>query len=167
MNRIFNKLIPFVLLTAVLGFSFSACNQEDDVNEIFASGQTWHWSSSYDTSNWEDDNKVTETLSTSDKQYINSSERQGVFIIQFSDDGTVEGKGESFNFSGTWSANGKDNSININVKADRTPNAGSRDAKFFSEITSARYYRGDSRLIKLFEGNKKHFIQFYQVGFRN
>ena len=155
-----------LLFSSLLCVTFMACNQEDNVNEIFAAGQTWHWSSSYDTSDWEDDNKATETLDRNDKQYINSSERQGVFIIQFSDDGTVEGKGESFSFNGNWSANGKDNSFYINVKTNSNPNAGSRDAKFFNEIKSAKFYRGDSRLIKLFDGSKRHFIQFYQVGFR-
>ena len=39
----------FTLLLLLAG-----CNQKDDVNEIFSSGQTWHWSNSYSTSDWKD-----------------------------------------------------------------------------------------------------------------
>ncbi|GEM_PF-622943 len=143
------------------------CNQEDDINEIFANGQTWHWSSSYNADrDWKNDNKVTETLSVDDKKYINQESKRDAFIIQFSDEGKVEGRGDSFTFTGTWNANGKDNSISISIKANRTPNAG-RDAIFYKEISEAKYYRGDSKTIKLFDGAKKHFIQFYPQDFRN
>ena len=46
------------------------CNQEDDVFEIFASGQTWHWSGSYDTTNWQDDNNYTLTNRTRRIVYV-------------------------------------------------------------------------------------------------
>lgn len=156
----------FLLLSTML-MSLAGCSTGDDVNEIFADGQTWHWSGSYDTSNWKDDNKFTSTLQKEDLEVINSSSKQDVFVLVFEDNGQVSGKGESFTFSGTWSANGKENSISINIKANRTPNAGSRDATFFNEINEAKFYRGDSKFIKLFDANKKHYIQFYPIGFRN
>lgn len=160
------RKILFSLLALPMAL-LCGCNQEDDINEIFANGQTWHWSSSYNADrDWKNDNKVTETLSEDDKKYINQASKQDVFIIQFSDDGTVEGKGESFTFSGTWSADGKDNSFSIRLKINRTPSAG-RDATFYKEITEAKFYRGDSKTIKLFDGEKKHFIQFYPQEFRN
>ena len=70
------------------------CNQEDDVFEIFASGQTWHWSGSYDTTNWQDDNNYTLTTSKDDLEQINKDPDK--FIIQFAEDGSVTGQGESF-----------------------------------------------------------------------
>lgn len=39
----------------------AGCNQKDDVHEIFSSGQTWHWSGSYSTSDWKDDNNFNST----------------------------------------------------------------------------------------------------------
>ena len=53
-----------------LAILLSGCNQEDDVFEIFASGQTWHWIGSYDTNNWEDDNKSTSSLTRSELAQI-------------------------------------------------------------------------------------------------
>ena len=160
------RTIYLVLLT-ILPIFLGSCDNGDDVNEIFASGQTWHWSGSYDTSNWKDDNKYTSTLKQADLEVINSSNKQNVFIVKFENDGTVSGAGESFTFSGKWSADGNENSISIQVKASKTPNAGSRDATFFKEISEAQFYRGDSKFIKLFDSNKKHYIQFYPIGFRN
>lgn len=157
----------YLLFLVTMSVFIGGCSQEDDVNEIFASGQTWHWSGSYDTTNWENDNKFTSTLSQDDLKYINAEKQQEVFIIQFDDEGKVTGKGEGFSFSGTWSADGKDNTFHLSIKTSKTPNAGSRDATFLNEITEAQFYRGDSKIIKLFDGTKKHFIQFYPIGFRN
>lgn len=47
----------FTLLLLLTG-----CNQKDNVHEIFSSGQTWHWSNSYSTSDWKDDNNFNSTL---------------------------------------------------------------------------------------------------------
>lgn len=145
-----------------LAILLSGCN-EDDVMEIFASGQTWHWSSSYDTSNWEDDNNWESTLSIDEREQINKDQEK--YIIRFSEDGTVEGQGNAITFTGTWSANGEDRSISINIRANRNPSG--LDEIFFDEISNAKFYRGDSRLIKLFNIDKNHYIQFYPVGFRN
>ena len=38
----------FTLLLLLTG-----CNQKDNVHEIFSSGQTWHWSNPYSTSDWQ------------------------------------------------------------------------------------------------------------------
>lgn len=141
-----------------LAFLLYGCN-EDDVFEIFANGQTWYWSSSYDTTNWEDDNKWDMTLSIDDVARINSTKDS--YYIRFSDDGTVEGKGNAITFSGRWSANGEDHSFSINIKSDRTPSG--LDKTFFDEISNAKFYRGDATLIKLFNIDKNHFIQFSTI----
>ncbi|CCZ69327.1 DUF4847 family protein [Bacteroides gallinaceum] len=139
------------------------CNQEDDVFEIFASGQTWHWSGSYDTTNWQDDNNYTLTTSKDDLEQINKDPDK--FIIQFAEDGSVTGQGESFTFTGTWSADGNDRSFSVRLTPNHTPSG--RDKTFYDEISNAHFYRGDSQLIKLFNADKNHYIQFYPVGFRN
>ncbi|WP_300726239.1 DUF4847 family protein [uncultured Bacteroides sp.] len=156
------KYIFYLLM--ILPFLACGCNQEDDVNEIFANGQIWHWSGSYDTSNWKDDNNYKLTLNRSDLEKI--SKDQNVYNIQFVDDGTVTGNGQSFTFSGTWSADGGDShAFYINIKPNRTPSG--LDATFFDEISNAKFYRGDSKVIKLVNMAKNHYIQFYPKGFRD
>ncbi|MBW9198758.1 DUF4847 family protein [Bacteroides sp. ET225] len=154
------KNLRYILAVAMLPLILCGCNQEDDIMEIFANGQTWHWSSSYTTSDWEDDNKGTSSLTQSEIRQIN--ENADVYIIQFSDDGTLEGKGSSFSFTGRWSANGKDQTISITLNPSSTPSG--LDKTFHDEIQNAQFYRGNSRFIKLFNSERNHFIQFYPLG---
>lgn len=149
-------------ILSVISLLCCSC-QSDDINEIFASGQTWHWSGSYDTSNWKDENKFTPTLTQDEVSQINKN--QEAYIIQFQNDGTVTGKGDAITIEGNWSANGDDNSFSIKIKSDRSPTG--LDQTFFDEISNAKFYRGDSKTIKLFNLNKDHYIQFYPVGFRD
>ena len=121
-----------------LAILLSGCNQEDDVFEIFASGQTWHWIGSYDTNNWEDDNKSTSSLTRSELAQITQDKEK--YVVRFSKDGTVEGQGNAFTFTGTWSANGKDRSFSIRINANGTPSG--LDKTFFDEISNAKFYRG-------------------------
>lgn len=153
---------PGLYLLLALPWLLCGC-YEDDVYEIFASGQTWHWSASYDTTDWENDNKYTITISQSDLQSIN--ENQDNYIVQFSEDGTVAGQGKSFTFSGTWSADAEDHSFSVNLQTNRTPSG--LDQTFYNEIANAKFYRGDSKTIKLFNADRNHYIQFYVVGFKN
>lgn len=142
---------------------FSSCSQEDDINEIFANGQTWHWSSSYDTTNWEDDNKFADCMGKDEKEQINKN--KDAYIIRFNEDGSIEGKGSTFSFTGQWSANASDHSFFIRLKANQNPSG--LDKTFHNELMQARFYRGDSRMLKLFNETKNHFIQFYPVGLTN
>ncbi len=154
------RTLKHILWACALPILLSGCNQEDDVFEIFASGQTWHWSASYNTSDWENDNKFSLTLSQADINRIN--ENQDAYIIQFHDDQTLEGKGQSFSFTGKWSADGKSQTISITLNTDGNPNG--LDKTFCDEIRNARFYRGNSKFIKLFNSEKNHYIQFYPTG---
>ncbi|WP_303911579.1 DUF4847 family protein [Bacteroides mediterraneensis] len=155
--KIFKISWFFTLLLLLAG-----CNK-DDVHEIFSSGQTWHWSGSYSTSDWKDDNNCTSTLTRDELARINDD--QDKYTIIFKEDGTVEGKGSSFTFIGTWSANGDDQSFSIQLKPNG--NRSGLDKTFYDEISSAKFYRGSSRLIKLFNLDKNHYIQFYPKGFND
>lgn len=155
MKHILYNLLMILPLTFLFG-----CNQEDDINEIFANGQTWHWSSSYNTTNWEDNNKFTDCMDKNEKEQINKN--QDAYIIKFNDDGSIEGKGSTFTFTGQWNANGSDHSFFINIKVNQNPSG--LDKIFHDDLTQARFYRGDSRILKLFNDAKNHYIQFYPVG---
>lgn len=148
----------FTLLLLLTG-----CNQKDDIYEIFSSGQIWHWSNSYNTSDWKDDNTFTPTLTRDEVAKINDS--QDSYNIIFKEDHTVEGYGSNFTFTGTWSANGEDQSFSIQLKPSGNRNG--LDKTFYDEISNAKFYRGSSRTIKLFNLDKNHFIQFYPKGFND
>lgn len=73
--RTFKIYWCFTLLLLLAG-----CNQKDDVYEIFASGQTWHWSGSYNTSDWKDDNNFNSTLTRDELVKINDDQDKYTII---------------------------------------------------------------------------------------
>lgn len=148
------------LWTLLLAFTLCGC-QEDDVMEIFTSRGTWYWSTSADTSDWENDNAKTRvTLSPEEQRQIRNAKDS--YYIRFLDDGTIEGKGQSFTFTGQWSANPDDRSVSIRINTDRDP-SGMLDKRFLNELKNARHYRGNSLMLKLGNAEKDHFIQISHV----
>lgn len=73
-------------LLFVLPFLLSSCNQEDDINEIFVSGQ-WQLVNYYTGIDWNNYNANAKPTYTKpeDLKVINA------FSIMFNDDGTVQG----------------------------------------------------------------------------
>lgn len=72
------KIYRFFMLLLLL----AGCNQEDDVHEIFSSGQTWHWSGSYSTSDWKDDNNFNSTLTRDELAKINDDQNKYNIILK-------------------------------------------------------------------------------------
>lgn len=146
-------LMPLLLL--------GGCSQEDDIEAIFSGGQTWHWSATYTTDNWKDDNRATDVLSREQKKEITKSNDK--YVVKFDKNGTVQGAGGAFTFTGQWSADGKDQTFRITIQSN-SQSLSTLDQLFYDDLRAAQYYRGDSKsYIKLFNGSKKRFIQFYVV----
>ena len=142
-------------------FLLGSCNQEDDIDAIFAGGQTWHWSASYTTSNWKDDNNATDVLTRDQKKEITQSAEK--YIIRFDKDGTFKGKGASVSFNGHWSADGKKGTFSLVMESGNLSLSG-LDKIFYDDLQAAQYYKGDSKnYIKLINGSRNRFIQFYVV----
>ncbi len=158
-RRNFISYICFCLMA--LPFIFCSCKQKDNIEEIFT-GKVWHWSGSYRTNNWQHDNNAALTLSREELGKINDS--QDFYNITFKEDGSLEGRGERISFTGEWSADGKDHSFYI--KLNHPGDDVGLGRQFIKEIQSAKFYRGDSRFIKLFNQDKNYFIQFYPQGFK-
>ena len=125
--------------------------------------KTWHWSGSYTTTNWKDDNNYKLNLNIDDLSQINK--KTDYYNIIFEENGNVSGKGENFTFKGTWNAMSKDKSFYINIQTQG--NISGLDKTFYDAIKSANFYRGDSKCIKLFNSNKSEYIQFYPLGSLN
>lgn len=157
------RTIKYIFTLIVLSIALCGCNQEDDVFEIFANDKTWHWSGSYTTTNWKDDNNYKLNLNIDDLSQINK--RTDYYNIIFEENGNVSGKGENFTFKGTWNAMSKDKSFYINIQTQG--NISGLDKTFYDAIKSANFYRGDSKCIKLFNSNKSEYIQFYPLGSLN
>lgn len=152
------KIKYFICLLMVAAV-FCGC-AGDDVNEIFT-GKKWHWSNSYTTADWENDNKDTGRLLSLD-ELKDVSKSTEAYNLMFNDDGTLQGVGKNFQFSAKWEADGKKNTFALSQVRVTQGNPSSKlDSMFYASVKNACYYRGNSILwIKLFNSERNEYIMF-------
>ena len=133
------------------------CNDEDDINEIFASGP-WYVVNYFTKADWNKRNgEPVYKLDTSEGQETLKVVQR--FTLTFSDDGTFQGTMQSATFEGNWSADGKDRSIHLTVKG--APNISSRlNKELLETLKNVVYYQGDSNVLMLGPSDKRSYIQF-------
>ena len=139
-KRLILKVLGLLLLLPM----FSGCNDTDDVAGIFT-GKTWKLT--YITK--ANDNKARE-------QSMKLLDETGRYVITFNGmeesniiTGTLSGTVITSTFTGSWSANGKDNQFNASIQGGNE----SSDilAKNFIEgLNNATSYGGDERNLYLY-----------------
>lgn len=147
------KYIIYILM--LLPLLVCGCNQEDDVFEIFSSGQ-WRVNNYYTDCNWNNlaykSGKPVFTTE-SDLMIVNS------YTVIFEKDGTMSGQISGGTFSAKWSADPKDRSFSItDIKA--TTSLSGRNAEFINRLKNVRYYQGDSKIMQLAPQDRTTYIQF-------
>lgn len=147
-------LYPIKLCTLLLTAFFpGGCSQEDDIEEIFCSGQ-WYLVNFFETTNWgssssHGDTPIITTPETSNKNRIS---------ITFNDDGTVKGVLADGEFTAQWQGDAATRSVTItSVKTTTTPNGTSKE--FIERLKQVRYYKGDSRTLQLAPESRTTYIQ--------
>lgn len=153
------KFKYIVLLLIAIPF-LGACNNEDDIRAIFV-GKSWHLSNFYTTNDWKDSNagKPVYRPGSEGLIAINKPENKDKLIINFQET-TFTGKGLDSEFSGTWTADGKKNTLNMTI----TKGGNSSDkisADFINGIKAVAFYRGDINELRIFPENKKSYMLFY------
>lgn len=136
------KLKSILYILMLLPFLWS-CNNEDDVEEIFASG-TWHVVDFYGKANWDKRNgepKYNAMAHNPDKT-IATEGRKALdiihgFNITFKADGTFTGSIQNGTIEGT-----------------------SYNNEFIEALNNAIFYQGDSNVLLLAPEGKKTYIQF-------
>lgn len=148
------KLKHFISILCLLPL-LVACNNEDNIDEIFVSG-TWNVGNFYNGGDWHKTNDGARATYTKEEEI---KELNSLTII-FMEDGTMQGRiGAGGNLSANWSANGKDRTISItNLKTTGTPSGKSKE--LVNALKEAAYYKGDSRYLKLAPIDKKSYVQF-------
>lgn len=148
----------YLLLT--FPFLLSSCNDEDDVNEIFVSRGTWHVLNYYTGVNWDSNNDTGARPVITNAQELKEIQQ---FNITFKDDGTLEGNIKGATFSGYWQANGEDRSISITrIKASANKIEG-QNKIFIETLERARFYQGDSGMLRLAPQERTTCIQFTHI----
>ena len=131
-----------------------ACNNEDDVNEIFASG-TWNVGNFYNGGDWNKLNDGARPKYTKEEDF----KALNYLTVTFMEDGTIQGRMNNGSFTAHWKANGDDRTISITqLKTTATPSGKSKE--LIEALKNAAYYKGDSKVLKLAPQDKKSYVQF-------
>lgn len=156
--------LKFILYILIALPFLGSCNNEDDVEEIFASG-TWYVVDFFDKANWDKRNgepkynamahNADKTVAAEGKKALNIIHG---FNITFKADGTFSGSIQNGNIEGQWQANGKDQTVNIHFT--KTPSSTSYNKEFTDALENAVVYQGDSNVLLLAPEGKKTYIQF-------
>lgn len=125
-----------IVMTAITCL-FASCSNEDDIDEIFI-GKTWYMNGA----------TVNGLRLNSDVKIFYTEDGSGAYYITFSN-GTFNGMmsaGDSF--SGTWKANGKKQSITLDVK--NSPDMSTTfDRQIFNIISNSTSYSSGADFIKM------------------
>lgn len=133
------------------------CNNEDDIDEIFASG-SWYLVNYFTKVDWDKRNGEPVYQPTTGEGNDALKVIQ-LFTLTFNDDGTYQATMQNATFEGNWSADGKDRSVYLTVKGN--PNTSSRlNREFIETLKNVAFYQGDSNVLMLGPSDKRSFIQF-------
>ena len=147
------KLKHLVYLVLALPF-FWACNNEDNVDEIFVSG-TWNVGNFYNGGDWNKVNDGARPVYTKEEDF----KALNFLTVTFMEDGTILGRMNNGSFTANWKANGDDRTISITqLKTTATPSGKSKE--LIEALKNAAYYKGDSKYLKLAPQDKKSYVQF-------
>ena len=133
---------------------FWGCNNEDNVDEIFASS-TWNVGNFYNGGDW---NKLNDGARP---KYTQPEDLKALnfLTVTFMEDGTILGRMNNGSFTANWKANGDDRTISITqLKTTATPSGKSKE--LIEALKNAAYYKGDSKVLKLAPQDKKSYVQF-------
>lgn len=167
--KIIGYLVFIVALLPVLG----GCNEEDDIVEIFT-GKTWKLSYIGAEGTHVQYNFWGEKGMNSDNPAFTKSmgllKEEGNFTLTFrgseligdTPGGSFQGKVTNGSISGTWKANGKDQSLNIYITGNVPAEKDVLAKNFLTGLTNAFRYEGDSQslLIYYHDGNSVKFMGF-------
>lgn len=148
--------LKFILYMLIVLPFLGSCNNEDDVEEIFASG-TWYVVNYYGKANWDKRNGEPKYKAT-DKEGRAALEVISKFTLVFKTDGSLEGSMQNGSFKGTWQADGKDRTIRLDIEGN--PNTSNYNGEYINALRNAAFYQGDSNFIMLGPEDKKTYIQF-------
>lgn len=140
-------ILPLLLLLPVL----SACNQEDDVIDIFTKKT---WKLNFICNSKGDiciDDYFTNVSAEVKKASMDKLRKDGNFTINFTGaeingdvTGTYSGRATSSTISGDWRANGKDNTFTISKQANPNNNEDLLGKVFINALINAYKYEGDT-----------------------
>lgn len=131
----------------------AGCNNEDDIDAIFTR-KKWKIVYLATTANWEDPNQYTIQFA-----YDKYKDDPNAYTVYFGEN-TIQIKGLTAEWNGTWSADAKSRAVNISIQSKNHDGKTSEEQEFMTRVSNAKYYKGDENILKLFLSDKNDFSQF-------
>lgn len=161
--KIYTQLLLVALLTPVL----SACDQEDDVVDIFT-GKTWYMTyiavegqnKMYDFWQGNEEARIQSFKTIVGDNYTLTFD--GADLGNSIGGGTFSGKVTSINVSGSWNANGENRTLVLETKNTGTDADKYLGKEFVEGLKNAVRYGGDNKNLYIYynEGATTKFISF-------
>ena len=136
------KVMKTLLALTVMLLALTACNNEDDIDEIFV-GKIWYMTGIV----------INGTTSSEETKNFYKDTDANCYYITFSS-GTFQGKLSSgVAFSGTWQANGKNQTITFNLKEKPNPDA-LFDKQLINILSNVHSYSSGADFMHLSDNNQ-------------
>lgn len=169
MKRII-QLTTWLLCIALLPL-VGSCNDEDDIVEIFT-GKTWKMSRL--TDNEKNAPQFYKGIWNSESERLKSMEylhREGNFTMTFEGseiNGEIDGtqvviRGIQSTMTGTWNANGKDNTLKLHLKKTEGSETDPLAKAFMTAIKNVYKYEGDVNQLTLYYKHDQNITR--KIGF--
>lgn len=129
-----SSIVQTALAIAIAMFTLVGCNDEDDVEMIFA-GKQW---------------KI--TGATINGVSLNSEVKElyaNPYYINFTQSTFSASLAEGSSMTGTWQAEGKNKTIRMNIASNNSTDNTVLSRNIYSIIKDARYYSGDANVAKI------------------
>jgi hypothetical protein len=137
MKRNMLKFTKLLLFLGLVLLACTACENEDDIDQIFT-GKTWYMNGGI----------ISGKKLNSDVQNFYTNARTDAYYITFSSQTFTGMLTNGDSFSGTWSANGKKQTIKLNIT--QTPTASTPfDKQIYYIIAGATSYRSGATFLHL------------------
>lgn len=161
------KIYIQLLLVALLTPALSACEQEDDVVDIFT-GKTWYMTyiavegqnKMYDFWQGNEDARIQSFKTITGDNYTLTFD--GADLGNSIGGGTFSGRATSASISGKWNANGENRELQLTIDKAGTDTDKYLGKAFIDGLKSAFKYGGDNKNLYIYykEGQTVKFISF-------
>ena len=144
------KPICRIILAMLVCTFFTACTQDDDIEEIFI-GKTWYMSGGKLNGTDFSKDEVSEL-------YVNKDS----YWIVFSNNSFNGRLSAGSNLSGTWEADGKHRTLKLNITTAENCETIVLDRNILHVLKNINRYRGDANILEIFS-EEDSYINFGAV----
>lgn len=154
-RRAAHKLLA-VLLATIMVLTSTSCEQSDDIDTIFLTNE-WRFTGFFYTANW---NKGECNLLDIDYEGRDTS---SLHTLVFHPGGAADISMPGCALTAHWTADGKSRAFaltDIRVVNGSLNNLSPFSRKFYDEISTAVWYRGDAISLQLFNADEHYYLLF-------